>query len=124
MRLLIPEIGTLLTLTADWYFDLYNEYRNQSLIDQLSLKTDPSLNGFILTKSSSCRKKDYWKAKIGKGSTLKVARIYIRKGSGDYSSITFNLHGGEGVQMQKPKLKPRFWAKLDQVNNIIIRDDR
>ena len=31
MKLYVPEIGDHLQLTADWTFDLYNEYRNSSL---------------------------------------------------------------------------------------------
>lgn len=124
MRLLIPEIGTLLTLEEDWTFRLHHECRNEKLITQLALIDDPFLNRFPHFTEHSNRPRKYWEVTIGKGSGLKVDRIYIRKGASDYSSVTFNLHGGKGVNLVNPKLKPRFWVKLEDVNKMIIRDDR
>jgi hypothetical protein len=47
------------------------------------------------------------------GTILKLDRIYIRKGNSDYSSVTFYVKNGE--------LKgQRFWAKLEEVNQMII----
>lgn len=46
------------------------------------------------------------------GSVLTVDRIYVRKGQGDFSSLSFFLAGGK-----KPKAS-RFWAKLSDCNNI------
>jgi hypothetical protein len=69
---------------------------------------------------------------IPKGCELIVDRVYIRKGSSDFSSLTFLVKGlGELDLSQWPlnslaivrgvKHKTstfRFWAKLDDVNNI------
>ncbi len=49
---------------------------------------------------------------IPKNSILKVDRIYIRKGNKDYSSISFYWNDNP------TKKKIRFWAKLDDCNNI------
>lgn len=49
---------------------------------------------------------------IPKDAVLKVDRIYIRKGKGDYSSITFY------TQFPGEKKKVRFWAKLEDCNKI------
>ncbi len=67
------------------------------------------------------------------GTILKVDRIYIRKGKGEYSSITFFAEGlGEtiipasgqvwGRQYDAKKKKLRFWAKLADVNTMDIID--
>lgn len=57
------------------------------------------------------------KVTLPKGTILKIDRIYIRKGSSDYSSITFYAK-----DMLKPNTKkkysPRFWAKLSDCNQI------
>jgi hypothetical protein len=66
---------------------------------------------------------------IPAGTTLAVDRIYIRKGASDYSSITFYAKNLGEVTMPgsrwswgNPKSKKvkaqRFWAKLDDCNQI------
>jgi hypothetical protein len=70
-----------------------------------------------------------------KGSQLRVDRIYIRKGSSDFSSITFfwsnalkklnikEIETKNKVWRTSRKIKsPRFWAKLDDVNKIKLTD--
>ena len=59
------------------------------------------------------------------GTVLAVDRIYIRKGSSDYSSITFYAKGlGESEIKNRWSGKTtkwkaqRFWAKLQDCNNI------
>jgi hypothetical protein len=59
------------------------------------------------------------------GTVLAVDRIYIRKGSSDYSSITFYAKGlGESELKNRWSGKTtkwkvqRFWAKLQDCNNI------
>lgn len=52
------------------------------------------------------------------GQVLGIDRIYIRKGAKDYSSVTFNYIGAP-----KGSGRIRFWAKLDDVNNIIFEKD-
>lgn len=65
---------------------------------------------------------------LQKGTLLKVDRIYVRKGSSDFSSITFYAKGlGEIMvytgwawhnQKLKKKKSLRFWAKLVDCNTI------
>ena len=66
---------------------------------------------------------------LKKGTILKIDRLYIRKGVGDYSSITFYAKNVGEVQVtprwgdktKKKKAKAlRFWAKLDECNKIIF----
>lgn len=121
MKLYIPENGDSIKLTADWTFDLYNEDRNSSLMEKI---------GDVRRTIS------YWSPEYGAipctipaGAVLKIDRVYIRKGSKEYSSITFLWKGEslpakleqywEGGESYKVPRQPiRFWAKLKDVNNI------
>jgi hypothetical protein len=49
------------------------------------------------------------------GCELSVDRIYIRKGAGEWSSITFYLQSHPHTGFKR---KPRFWAKLSDCNHI------
>lgn len=68
---------------------------------------------------------------IPAGTIIKVDRIYIRKGSSDYSSITFYAVGlGEVItssrwSVSKPKKQKslRFWCKLADCNNIVFEKE-
>ena len=115
----IPEIGTTVTLSEDWTFDLHQEGRNKSLFERLSLKYEPNL--YMRGHPE--------KVTIPKDTVLKVDRIFIRKNMSDYSSITFFI-----IDSPDAKLKPinnngklttfsvgkvvRFWAKLDECNEM------
>lgn len=136
MKLYIPEIGDIIILNEDWTFSLFNEYRNEKLVSFLSLDQKPSFNDVYAARralganhlaSQEARtqlhikyeqlQREYdtpWTITLPKGSILRVDRIYIRKGASDFSSITFYL-------LEHPTItgkKPRFWAKLSDVNNI------
>ena len=96
MKLYIPDINDKLKLTKPWTFRLYHEMRNDKLFELL-FKDD-----------------DWWEeeddtfrmATLPKDQILTVDRIYIRKGNKEYSSVSFRVP------------KARFWAKLDDVNQI------
>lgn len=97
MKMYIPELGDKIKLNKDWIFDLYQEYRNQSLFKHFGISYDNSYqnHGKLIQQVT-----------ILKDEVLKVDRVYIRKGSEEYSSISFLWN------------KKRFWAKLHDVNNI------
>lgn len=78
MNLYIPEIGDKIKLLEPWTFDLYNEDRNATLMDVTN--DDREVQGIKLT-TKPCT--------IPAGETLKIDRIYIRKGLSEWSSITF-----------------------------------
>lgn len=106
MKLYVPDIGDRLKLTEDWSFELYYEYRNETMFASLGKEYNRS-------DWYSGRDKKPIDVKLPKGAILKVDRIYIRKGSGyeNYSSITFRFEC-DGYK------KARFWAKLKDCNNI------
>ena len=119
MKLYIPEIGNSITLTEPWTFDLYNESRNESLMEKVG-DVRKSTWGGNNYGSIPCT--------IPAGATLKIDRIYIRKGGRDYSSITFLWTGEalpakiekylDGSTYKVPRIPIRFWAKLEDVNRI------
>lgn len=113
-KLLIPDIGTVLRLTDDWTFRLYTEGRNVKLLKAIGKKTTDwgeTLN--------------HWLVVIPAGSELGVDRVYIRRGAGDFSSITFNLHKGSTIVLNGDAIKTfgRFWAKLSDVNQMKVEID-
>lgn len=130
MKLYIPSIGDRLILTDDWTFDLHDERRNETLFAFLDEEKPPKVNttnqwGYPTVVGGSVE------VELLAGSILKVDRIYIRKGQGEFSSITFML---EGQKAQVPDRKwdrktksyvpgkkdraVRFWVKLEDANNI------
>ena len=54
---------------------------------------------------------------LPESTILSIDRIYIRKGASDYSSISFYLKSHPTMITKK---KPRFWAKLEDCNNIMF----
>jgi hypothetical protein len=118
VRLIIPEIGTEIKLTDGWHFTLYVEYRNKYLFKELFKKDLGYRDQFEFNNQTY----NQVTVMVNKDATLKVDRIYIRKGSGDYSSVTFFLQKGSTVyslgETITLKKDVRFWCKLGDVNNI------
>lgn len=133
-QLYIPEIGDVITLSKEWVFDLYNEDRNETLMKHLGDTRDIAFS-WNNTQLSAV------KHAIPPGAKLKIDRVYVRKGQGDYSSVSFLWVGARipGYIEQKPvtsymgatpvkgfrdvkyPAKPvRFWAKLADVNTIVF----
>lgn len=113
-QFLIPDIGTVVKLEADWQFRLYSEGRNETLLKFIGKGLtgwDQRLKEHLLT--------------IRAGSELSVDRVYVRKGVGAYSSITFHLRKNGVIQFggKEIKAKGRFWAKLSDVNKMKVRVD-
>lgn len=114
MKIFIPDIGTNLTLKENWEFILYHEEKNANLFDKLGLgevelyweweknKKPPSHPLVILPKTT----------------ILTVERVYIKKNKSDYSSIAFKILDSPNKVLKKL----HFFAKLKDVNNMIIED--
>lgn len=136
MKMYIPTCGDIIRLTSDWTFALYNEPRNRSLMEYTND-----------TRKTSYFKKDETSLPciIPAVSELKIDRIYIRKNASEFDSITFVWRGvsipartetqnytssyyaddnnpsfiqKEKREIRIPKQAIRFWAKLNDVNNI------
>ena len=116
----IPEISDEIRLIADWTFALYNESRNSTLMEKMGDPRNVTGSWNDTFGTIPCT--------IPAGAVLKIDRIYIRKGSKEFSSITFLWKGeslpatietySDGSTGKVPRLPIRFWAKLKDVNNI------
>jgi len=117
IRLFIPTIGTALVLAKDWSFVLHEEYRNFQFSEFFQL-------GFNRVWETHAH---FGEISLPAGTVLKIDRIYIRKGGADmkeFDSVTFfcNPHL-TAAQAKKQKLpKGRFWAKLQDVNQMMIKE--
>ncbi len=111
MKFYIPEIGDKLKLTKPWTFDLYDEYRNDGLIDLMSLHPNETRRRYVRDRLR------VWQVTLPAGTILKISRIYIRQGASEYSSIKFHLDKESAGFPKKGKMA-RFWAKLADVNQI------
>ena len=109
MKLYIPRLGNKLQLSENWTFDLYSEYRNNSLLKKLLSKNwIEDYTKFIQTGQNVSP----IKVTLPKGTVLNVERIYIRKGASDYDSITFKIEDCDNKEL----IKSRFWVKLKDAN--------
>src|SRR5271166_2357082 len=110
MRLYVPEIGDKLLLSDDWSFPLHDEYRNSSLLSLIV----PNYEEVQHRNWQARRFDETYTCVMPAGTELIVARIYIRNGASNYSSLTFRI----GACEHKAWRKKRFWAKLRDVNQI------
>ncbi len=104
MKMFVPSIGTKLVLTKDWSFDLWSEYRNESLYNALGIDLDRysyPLTSQVVT--------------LPAGTLLTIDRIYIRKNLDGFDSMTFNMPDPEKIY---GKGRKRFWVKLTDVNTM------
>ncbi len=103
--MLVPPLGSVLRLTQDWSFALKHEWRNHALHERF--KTPQ--------QTYDMKTKTYGPDPIvtlPAGTVLKLDRIYVRKGVGDYDSLTFYI-------VPKPKEKGgRFFASLGDCNKM------
>jgi hypothetical protein len=120
-QFLIPDIGTVVKLTEDWTFDLYEESRNEAFLKRMGINNVDVWRHY----QGQGRKMRRFAVTIGAGAELAVDRVYIRKGADEYSSITFNLHKGSTVNLLGKTLNGfgRFWAKLSAVNQMKVQID-
>lgn len=143
MKLYIPELGDSFTLAADWNFNLYNESRNNisdafeliypdigEVYEQESARIWEERERRLEELRQSGETRIYllaaYPVMLPKGTILKVDRIYIRKSSEEFSSITFYITFCPLKELTPIKdggtlpkgIKRRFWAKLADVNNI------
>jgi len=110
MKLYVPDIGDTLKLSKDWKFYLQSEYRQRLDLDQFGTGNTVSRDSIQFYKDQD----DFNEVIIPKGSVLKVDRVYIRKGSSGFSSITFLLKEVDGKKVKSQ----RFWAHLRECNKI------
>lgn len=136
-RIFIPVLGQALELTKDWTFQVHIEKRNAKLMSVLGHDyedliphtrydveiEEPKREGFVGVKRLSNFRVEPPKkvldgplmATIKQGTTIYVDRIFIRKGSAEFNSMTFIIK-----KFYRAK-NVRFWVKLNEVNGLKVR---
>lgn len=106
--MLVAPLGTQLRLTQDWTFTLKHEGRNSALHKALNT---PEREWDMATRRYTTPDPIIT---LPAGTVLKLDRIYVRKGVGDYDSLTFYLN----PKAPKGVTKGRFFAALSDCNNM------
>jgi len=113
MKMFIPAIGTRIKLTQPWTFTLHAEYRNASLYE---VHKQAPLGDWWGHSYSSSPKDGPVQFTIPAGITILVDRIYIKKPTPEYNSVTFRIPKKCG---NPPHIEGcRFWVKLDDANKV------
>lgn len=110
MQLYIPNIGEKIILAADWTFRLFNERRCQPFDDcpaPAQIVDNPT---YFLSQVKHCT--------LPAGTVLMVDRVYLRQGLDEFASISFRIVSTSAPWIAKQR--KRFWAKLDDVNQMQI----
>lgn len=116
MKLFIPAVGYRIKLTNEWKFNLYYEHRNLTLLDIVVPGFDHQQNKYIDGDYKKGLK--HVEASLPANTLLEVDRVYVRTMNkskeeiDDYDSVTFR------VINENSKAKVRFWARLNDVNNL------
>ena len=111
MKLFIPNIGTKIQLTSDWLFTLHPEYRNHTLYEMAIGKP---VVGYLWGGNPDYKPVPFT---LPAGIVLSVDRIYIKKPSPEYNSMTFRILK-KCIHNPPHFAGQRFWVKLDDANNI------
>jgi hypothetical protein len=132
MILCMPTVGQKVRVLdgQTWDFKLYQEHRNHSLYEYVGKPLLPEHRRSFYDDYVGGQKA--WDAYRGAktdqpplkhidvslpgGSVLTIDRIYLRKGAGEFDSITFILNGAKLEGKKGANARVRFWAKLEDVN--------
>ena len=123
--LFVPDIGTKLRLAMPWNFRVYRERRNEHFLKWIH--DDPDFSPWKHYRAVGGTHD--WLVRMEKGSVIICDRVYIRQGKGfeDFSSLTFRLEKGAQVTYNgktfTAKRNYRFWAKLREVNQLLVEVD-
>ena len=112
MKMYIPKLGDEIILIKEWCFLLYGEDRNHTLFKRFGISVGRWRRNELaeiqeILGNGKEQQESVVTCVLPIGTQLKVSRIYIRQGQDNYNSVTFS---GKEIG--------RFWAKLDDVNEI------
>lgn len=110
MQLYIPNIGEHITLASDWTFRLFNESRCQPFLDCPAQAEKVDNPTYAISEVKHCT--------LPAGTVLAVDRVYLRQGLDAFASISFRITKTTAPWVAKQR--KRFWAKLDDVNQLQI----
>ncbi len=148
-QLFIPHLGAQIILDQDWTFKLYFERRNATLLagmvgqkkigvpyrwgnsdNELTTKLGEAGIRILTNDTSDEEKADmdgthkvladrndpFVYCTLPTGTYLTFDRIYIRRGVSGFDSVTFRTN----KNCPEPNFRGRrFWAKLDDINNVV-----
>jgi len=117
--LYIPACGDRITLNLPWTFTAYFERRNARFLLLQGAITQPLSWRDYYVDPKTCAKRRTTTITLPAGTTLEVARVYVRNTAkaapsreANYDSITWKIVKPNG------KASTSFWAKLSDVNKI------
>ncbi len=136
MILCMPSVGQKVRVSGDkpWTFKLYSEYRNYAAWGYFESAANPGSEakakrvnswyddfeldaaGKYIYDGESARLK-HLPVTLPENTVLTIDRIYLRKGKGEFDSITFVLNKPKAPGKKKVGPMVRFWVRLDDVNN-------
>lgn len=118
----IPRVGTEIELLKDWAFTLHDERRNVSLLHHLELVKNKDRWAASERNDWGRKTAETFQHTFPAGTKLTVNRVYIRQdagwGSDDFNSVTF----WATLKVGKKEKKFRFWAKLDDVRSMVMKE--
>lgn len=133
MRFFIPPLGTAVRLTRAWTCTVHREGRNwdvrRALVAHAAGETgaEPQMGDWWARYSAQTSDSDGPLAMTLPADTiLKIDRIYVRSGQGDFDSVTFMIKDSPDKRFVPKRKKgggtfdgkPRFWVKLHEANAI------
>ena len=125
-QLFIPPLGSRLRLTQEWSFDLHRELRNHDFREHLGFE-DPADRSRMYLIAQTHPRSDH--VVLPAGTVLKVDRIYIRKGQDGFDSLSFLIESSPDTRLsvciiteqgRTRRRQTRFWAKLADVNDMVV----
>ncbi len=105
--------------------ELQDEWRNSGLFDHFDLRNkNPDRVRHPHPDIHPHWTEGFWNVTLPAGTVLSIDRIYIRKGVGDFDSVTFFIKDCPDKSLAPKKMKgkfvgsSRFWTKLHFANQI------
>lgn len=126
MTIFIPTIGSVLTLRSEWKFDLLiDEWRNIEFAKFIGLHDKNAHRMDIqraawreIRETAEPLHQKTAQVTLPAGTELKVDRIYIRRGSSGFDSISFYVQLPDPARPKAKMKTKRFFAALSEVNRI------
>lgn len=129
MKLYIPDVGHKITLEQPWAVGIQHEDRNRRFLQVMKANGgDDVVLNFGAYRDWLPTSDKRFTMILPAGTVLLVDRVYIRKGSSDFSSLSFFVESCPLLAFTHKKLggtstrKLRFFASLADVNTMIIVD--
>lgn len=131
MILCMPTIGQKVRVLdgQTWKFKLYQERRNYGAMEYFT-GAEPAIStfyddfvggegGWRATWGQPNRvepERKHIPAELPECTVLTIDRIYLRKGAGDFDSVTFIVNNAKIPGKKGVHARVRFWVRLEDVN--------